>query len=67
MNTTRKIPPVAAPQKLAVSTEELQEMLGCGRHTATRIGESAEAKIRIGRRVMWNVDKVRTFLGMIAG
>lgn len=52
-------------QRLAIDTSELQERLGCGRHTATEIGLKAGAKIQIGRRVLWNVSKVQLYLDSI--
>ena len=48
--------------KLTVNTSSLVSMLDCGRASAVRIGEEAGARIQIGKRVLWNVEKVRTYL-----
>ena len=47
---------------ITVSTETLTELLDCGRVTAKKIGEAAGAKIQIGRRVLWNTEKIRAYL-----
>ena len=49
-----------------VDTTGLREMLNCGRETAVRIGTEAGARIQIGRRVLWNVDKVQKYLDSIS-
>jgi len=51
---------------LAVDTEQLQVLLGCGRKIATDIGNAAEARIQIGRRILWNVRKVEKYLDSIS-
>lgn len=48
--------------RLTVNTDSLAEYLDCGRATAVKIGEAAGAKIQIGKRVLWNVSKVQTYL-----
>lgn len=53
-------------QKLAVDTSELRTMLSCGRDTAVKVGTEAGARIQIGKRVLWNVDKVREHLNSIS-
>ena len=52
--------------KLAVDAAELQMLLGCGRHTAEKIGMEAEAKIQIGKRVLWNVNRLKGYLDKIS-
>ena len=47
---------------LAVSTETLAEMLDCGLVTARKVGEAANAKIQIGRRVLWNTEKIKKYI-----
>ena len=49
-------------EHITVSTERLAELLDCGKATARTIGEKANAKIKIGRRTLWNVDKIKTYL-----
>lgn len=51
---------------LAVNTEGLQQLLGAGRRTCVDIGTAAGAKITIGKRVLWNVSKVKTYLDEMA-
>lgn len=48
--------------KILVDTDELKLMLSCGRITALKIGEEARARMDIGRRVLWNVQKIRNYL-----
>ena len=51
---------------LAVDTVGLQEILGSGRKTAVNIGTAAGAKIYVGRRVLWNVGKIKKYLDEIS-
>ena len=51
---------------LSVDTAGLQKMLNSGRQTATQIGMAAGAKIYVGRRVLWNVAKIRKYLDEIS-
>lgn len=53
-------------QKLAVSTPELQTMLSCGRDTAVKVGTEAGARIQLGKRVIWNVEKIQAHLREIS-
>lgn len=48
--------------RMSVSTEELQLMLGCGRKTAVCIGTEAGARLDVGKRVLWVVDKVQRYI-----
>ena len=67
MRTTRKFEDAVLIQpKIAVTTEELQYLLSCGRDSAVQIGESAEARIQIGRRVLWNVEKIKEYAKLIS-
>lgn len=52
--------------RLTIDTAELQALLGCGRVTAIQTGEAAAARVQIGRRVLWNVDKIRSYLNSIS-
>lgn len=52
--------------QVAVTTENLQNILDCGRPTAVEIGTLAKARVEVGRRVLWNVSKVQKYLDMIA-
>lgn len=48
--------------KIMVDIKGLQDMLSCGRSSADQIGESAGAVIRIGRRKLYNIRKIESFL-----
>lgn len=52
----------ATTELIAVDIEKLSAMLSCGHATARRIGELAEARIIIGRRVLYSIDKIRKYL-----
>ena len=56
----------ATEQPIAVDIEGLSARLSCGRATARKIGEQAEARIFIGRRVLYSVSKVQKYLESIA-
>lgn len=51
---------------LTVDTETLSSMLSCGLSTARKIGEQAGAKIVIGRRVLYSVEKVKNYLDCLS-
>lgn len=44
--------------RLAVDIEGLAAMLSCGQMTARKIAEDAGARITIGRRALYSVQKV---------
>lgn len=54
------------PDVIAVDIEKLSTILSCGCATARKIGEQAEARIFIGRRVLYSVNKVQKYLDSIA-
>ena len=66
MNSTTRYSLQEHTARLAVTTEDLQILLSCGRKSAVDVGELAEAKIQIGRRVFWNVEKIKTYLNLIS-
>ena len=51
---------------ISVDTNGLQTILSCGRSTAIQIGIDARARIVVGKRVLWNVAKIQTFLDATA-
>ena len=53
-------------EPIAVDIEQLMSLLCCGEATARKIGEDAEARIQIGRRVLYSVAKVRKYIELIA-
>ena len=64
MNATKNIQRDGT--RKTVDTTGLREMLNCGRVTAVKIGTDAGARIQIGRRVLWNVDKIQKHLDKIS-
>lgn len=52
--------------QVAVTTENLQNILDCGRPTAVEIGTLAKARVEIGRRVLWNISKIQKYLDSIS-
>lgn len=63
---TSKRKKVKSMDRQAVNTKELQKMIGAGYKTAVKIGTEAGARIKIGRRVLWNVGKIQKYLDMIS-
>jgi len=51
---------------VTVDLEGLCGILSCGKTTARKIGEEAESRIVIGRRVLYSVDKVKAYVGVMA-
>lgn len=51
---------------LTVSTKTLMRLLDCGKPAAIRIGTEAQAKIVVGRRILWNVQAVQRYLNIVA-
>jgi hypothetical protein len=54
-------------EELTVDTAKLQSLLNCGRQSAVEIGIAAGARIYVGRRVLWNITKIRKYLDEISG
>lgn len=53
-------------QRLAVDIESLAAMLSCGTATAKKIAELAEARVYVGRRVLYSVKKVQEYLDVMS-
>ncbi|MDF2542687.1 MAG: hypothetical protein K0S47_2405 [Herbinix sp.] len=67
MNTTMKLyEEIDLTRKLTVDTEELQQILSLGRKSAVEIGVAANAKIVIGKRIVWCLKKIEEYLYSIA-
>ena len=66
MRATSQTNSIPAEKKIAVTTNELQAMLSCGRYSAVQIGDAAEARIQIGKRILWNVEKIKKYVGYIS-
>ena len=66
MRTTKTNGEARNIDKICVTTEGLQDLLDCGRVTAVLIGGQAGARIEIGKRLLWNVSKVRSYIDSLA-
>ena len=66
MRATTQYSHIDTNAKIAITTKELQAMLSCGYQTAVKVGTMAEARIQIGTRVLWNVEKVREYMRYIS-
>lgn len=51
--------------KLMVDIESLRGLLSCGTTTARKIAESANASIKIGKRRLYNVEKIKAYLAQM--
>lgn len=51
--------------RVTVSTENLAKMIDCGRATAVKIGTAAGARVQIGKRVLFKMDKVEEYLNKL--
>lgn len=66
MRKRAAIESVDVTDKVLVDTVTLQGITSCGRDGAKKIGEAAGARVKLGRRVLWNVDKIRAYLEQIS-
>lgn len=48
-------------EKILLTTGELQNVLGCGRSSAVKLGMKANARVMVGRRVFWKQERIRDF------
>lgn len=53
-------------QKVLLNTQELQAILSCGYSSAVKLGVAARARVSVGKRVLWNKDKVQAYLNIIS-
>ena len=51
---------------LLVDTKTLQKITSCGRDAALKLGYAAGARVQIGKRVLWNVEKIKKYLDQIS-
>ncbi len=51
---------------VTIDTKTLTELLHCGKVTAVKIGTDAEAKVQVGKRVLWNLSKVQRYIDTIS-
>lgn len=50
-----------------IDTDELRIYLNIGRNNAMKFGEEIGAKVRIGRRVLWDKQVIDKYISSIAG
>lgn len=50
---------------ICVTMPTLMAMLDCGRPTAENIATAAGAKFKVGKRALYNVDKIKKYIGTI--
>ena len=51
---------------LLVDTPRLMELCSYGRPKAVEIGTAAQARVQIGRSVLWNVKKIQQYIDLIS-
>lgn len=49
-------------EKLMVTLNDLAGMLSCGLVTAKKIGEESGARLQVGSRVLYSVEKVKKYI-----
>jgi len=49
-------------EKLLVTTNDLAGMLSCGLVTAKKIGEESGARLQVGGRVLYSVEKIKKYI-----
>ena len=64
--TTKTYNEIDLTRKLAVDTEELQQILSLGRKSAVEVGKAANAQIMVGKRIIWNLQRVQEYLYNVA-
>lgn len=52
--------------EILIDTNELMRRLNCGRQTAVKIGTAAQARIKVGRSVLWNVARIQKYIDTIS-
>ena len=49
-----------------IDTPTLSKMLMVGKKSAVRFGDEAGARVKIGRRTLWNVEKIQKHIDSIS-
>lgn len=47
---------------LCLDSFKLAQALGCGKPMAIQIGMEARARVEVGRRVLWNIEKIKEYI-----
>lgn len=50
-----------------MDTEELRSYTSLGRNSAMKVGEEIGAKVKIGRRVLWDRRKIDEYFNSLTG
>lgn len=66
MRLTEKDSEKLLVDKITVDTLELQKLLSCGHSAAVEIGTAAGARVKVGRRVLWNVQKIKDHINLVS-
>lgn len=53
-------------KRLLITTKELQTLLSCGRFSACKIGDNANARVAVGKRILWNREKIEKYIENIS-
>lgn len=56
---------IAYNERLLVDLHGLMELCSCGRIAAEKIGDESGAVIRVGRRKLYNLEKVRAYINQV--
>lgn len=51
---------------VTTTTTGLMQILCCGRETAIKIGKAAQARIQVGKRVLWHLPRIYQYLEQAA-
>lgn len=52
---------------MLIDLKGLMKMLSCGRVAAERVGKDSAAIVRVGRRKLYNIEKIRAYINTAAG
>ena len=52
-------------ERILVDLKGLMALCSCGRIAAERIGEQSQAVIRVGRRKLYNLEKVKAYINSV--
>lgn len=58
---------VVAGESRLMDTEELRAYTNLGRNNAMKLGEEIGAKVKVGKRVLWDRAKIDKYLDELTG
>lgn len=59
--------PIEMNNVILVDLKGLMKLLSCGRIAAERVGKDSAAIVRVGRRKLYNLEKIKAYLNENAG